>query len=516
MSLNGHFTHYQAIPADLRGGLTAQRIYTPTVTSPPYAYFKGNVAYSYSDSAALAYSVGCHSGLSVIDGDLSTSSKPGYKADFASAVLKQGGNWIGNTGYGYGDSDLVAYSEKLSVLFTKAIGRRITDLSSIYIGPTIGESLVRAKREYLRGAGPSSFGPYDEKIIEEWTLYGLPFIRVKVPNPTNAPFPGNAFDPAALPVPPDTRANLGPSNPTFTRLITVSNITYGSLDLSSDDVPRVLSAKVEDNFGPANPLTIDTLIRAGQPVLPLLSYDITLRNTGNSFPGTGQGIPQPRGVRLLSATMLPEIAGYNPHVTTITTDTTFVQQQTDPDIGTRGQWLPDQPFTYQRTAAAQSFTDKLLISPAQFWGTSERSGRLRRFKTMVFEVSYIDPQSALIGTLNDTTPPEISNVSITLPSGGFTTAGAQPPISVQALVNDDGSGTFDVVAVYSSDGTTWDDIPLTPGAGGKYTGLLNAPSSGKNISVLVTASDKAGNVSTYTAKGALLAYTYMFMPAIRR
>lgn len=144
-------------------------------------------------------------------------------------------------------------------------------------------------------------------------------------------------------------------------------------------MPRVLSAKVEDNFGPANPLTIDTLIRAGQPVLPLLSYDITLRNTGNSFPGTGQGIPQPRGVRLLSATMLPEIAGYNPHVTTITTDTTFVQQQTDPDIGTRGQWLPDQPFTYQRTAAAQSFTDKLLISPAQFWGTSERSGRLRRF-----------------------------------------------------------------------------------------------------------------------------------------
>ena len=44
--------------------------------------------------------------------------------------------------------------------------------------------------------------------------------------------------------------------------------------------------------------------------------------------GTG-GIPEPRGVRLLSATELPELSGFNPHVTTITTDTTFAQQQDD-------------------------------------------------------------------------------------------------------------------------------------------------------------------------------------------
>jgi hypothetical protein len=132
------------------------------------------------------YSIGCHSGLNVVDSDIA-SGAPSYQYDFPSAALKQGGNWVGNTGFGYGDSDLVAYSEKLAVLFTQALGRDIENDG--YLGAAIGESLARAKREYLRQAGPGSFGVYDEKALLEMTLYGLPFIRVKVPNPTPAPYP---------------------------------------------------------------------------------------------------------------------------------------------------------------------------------------------------------------------------------------------------------------------------------------------------------------------------------------
>ena len=48
--------------------------------------------------------------------DIYATASSKYRADFAEAILKQGGNWIGNTGYGYGDSDLVGYSERLALL----------------------------------------------------------------------------------------------------------------------------------------------------------------------------------------------------------------------------------------------------------------------------------------------------------------------------------------------------------------------------------------------------------------
>ncbi len=125
MSLNAHFSHYDAIPADDKNGtLLAERLLTPTVALPQAAFFRDNDPI-YGDSASLIYSVGCHSGLSVIANDIRPGAASQYRADFAEAVLKQGGNWIGNTGYGYGDSDLVAYSERLSLLFTEAIGREI-------------------------------------------------------------------------------------------------------------------------------------------------------------------------------------------------------------------------------------------------------------------------------------------------------------------------------------------------------------------------------------------------------
>src|SRR6185295_19867390 len=98
------------------------------------------------------------------------------------------------------------------------------------------------------------------------------------------------------------------------------------------------------------------------------TYDLTLNNVGLS----GSAIPEPRGVRLLSATALPELSGFNPHVTTITTDTTFVQQQDDPNMTVQGRWLPDQPYIFQRTADGGQYVDKLQIEPAQFWASSAR------------------------------------------------------------------------------------------------------------------------------------------------
>ena len=70
---------------------------------------------------------------------------------------------------------------------TKRPGRDLP-IGPFYEGAPLGDSLARAKRQYVRTAGPGGFSAFDEKVIEQWTLYGLPFIRVKVPKPIKPAF----------------------------------------------------------------------------------------------------------------------------------------------------------------------------------------------------------------------------------------------------------------------------------------------------------------------------------------
>src|SRR5439155_4685198 len=179
--------------------------------------------------------------------------------------------------------------------FTQAIGRQITDGSQKYIGPEIGESLARAKRLYVESTAQGSFSVYDEKVLLEMTLYGLPFIRVKVPIPTSPPYDGS-FDPPPEPIPSDVQPQLTENSNPFTRIITFTN-EFDLQNVGKDMVPRVTS-KVADSFlGNQQVTTLagkdQTLI--GRPVLPTLNYDITLKENPNK---SGQGIAQVRGVRL--------------------------------------------------------------------------------------------------------------------------------------------------------------------------------------------------------------------------
>jgi hypothetical protein len=254
-------------------------------------------------------------------------------------------------------------------------------------------------------------------------------------------------------------------------------------------------------------------------VLPLLTYDLTLQDTSLTG-GTGSGIPEPRGVRLLSATMLPELSGFNPHVTTITTDTTFAQQQDDPNMTVQEQWLPDQPYTFLRTSDDGQYTDKLLVNPAQFWASSARAGQLRRFTQLVFEVNYLDPNSANGSALDDATPPEISDVTISLPQQLARQAGiAAQQITVKANVHDEGgaSGPLEVSITYTNDGRNWLFAALNDDdQDGLYTGTFDSPPPGQNISMIVEARDGAGNVATYTAKGTMDALSILALPALLR
>ena len=48
------------------------------------------------------------------------------------------------------------------------------------------EALVRAKHRYYNSIAAGGLSVYDEKVLAEATLYGLPMLRVDVPNPTTS------------------------------------------------------------------------------------------------------------------------------------------------------------------------------------------------------------------------------------------------------------------------------------------------------------------------------------------
>ena len=535
MSINGHFTHYDAIPAAPAGGtFLAQRLLTPTVDAgfEYMAFFRDIVPELESDS--LIWSVGCHAGLSASDAafgagaparfgatsprsatTLGAGDPAQFRADFPQAVIKQGGNWIGNTGFGYGDSDLIGYSERLSLLFTQAIGRDIRDQFGNYIGAPIGESLARAKQLYVKTAGPSGFSVFDEKVIAQFTLYGLPFIRVRVPNPQPPAFDG-AFDPQPQPVP----NGVVPPSGIFTRIITFTN-TFSLPTFDGEGVPRVTSV-VEDSFVPNKTtiLTSEDQMAPGRAVLPALSYDITLLPTGPNAP-----IPEPRGARLRSATQLPDLASFNPHVTTPITEQVYPQQKDDPSLLASVAWQPDQPYSVQRTeqvgpGGAPIVNDRLIVIPAQFRALDGETGQLRRFSRMVFEIVYIDPQTAQPTTLADQTPPLINNVNITLLNQSAQASIAARSVRITARALDPGGSDtpkLEVSATYTNDGVNWQRRQLVFNATtGLFEAVVNAPPASGNIFVIVEARDGAGNVAVYTAKGRLSALTLVYLPAIRR
>jgi hypothetical protein len=131
---------------------------------------------------ALIFSVGCHSGLNLPDGDF---ADPQQGTDWAQAFVRRGATYIGNTGYAYGDGDLLAYSERLMLNFVQELG---------YVGQgpqTVGRALMRAKQRYYNSAAAGSFSSYDEKILAIPTIYGLPMIGVTMPQTSSVP-PGGA------------------------------------------------------------------------------------------------------------------------------------------------------------------------------------------------------------------------------------------------------------------------------------------------------------------------------------
>ncbi|NTV63230.1 MAG: hypothetical protein HGA65_06800 [Oscillochloris sp.] len=534
-SLNSHFDHWQLLPAQgSEGNFLAQRILTPIYQdnpSMPGGYFGGT----------LGYSVGCHSGYNVIDSDILLSTTDSallgrYKADFAQAFNKQAGNWIGNTGYGYGTADGIDYSERLALLLTEELVRDVRqdigDGMFMYTGSPIGMALVHAKQRYLRNS--TSLSAYDAKALSVMTLYGLPFIHVYVNNPLAPPPEERQQGISNILAPVETNAPLAPlSGGLLERMITVTvNLGTSNYEILPRTGSRqihldtsnisVLDSFVQQGFVTPTLRLIDNNHQAGTPSLPTMAYDISALNQSGSDRLLVKDVVFVRGEYDLP---IP----FDPQITQIVTETDspIIDTQIEPGFTSGvGIWYPDAFFGFSSVGVGTAQRDQLTATLAQFKAFGDGvTGQLRTYRTMVFKVYYADPAATSAALIQDEQAPVIHSVRV----NGTTAATAASltaelnttDVQVVVLVDTSSGGTpiHDVSGVYLEQGTIWTPVPFelkgTTDGMQRYEATITLPPG--QVRVLISVTDNAGNVSYYTAKGTfVLAGAQVYLPFLSR
>lgn len=152
--LAGHFSASGALAADYRTRMVAAEL-----TASPVDL-----------TNAVIFSAGCHAGYNIVD----EHGVPGVTAepDWAKAFAGKGATLLAGTGYQYGDTDFLEYSERLYLEFSRQLRTGSGPVS-------VGQALVAAKRVYL--ANTAQMRGIHEKALLEATLFGLPMLSIDMP-----------------------------------------------------------------------------------------------------------------------------------------------------------------------------------------------------------------------------------------------------------------------------------------------------------------------------------------------
>ncbi len=356
--LNGHFDHTQMQTANYynQPDVAEKDFLFPALAFTDqgrYPNLKGN----------LFISVGCHSGLNV-PGQADPTAR-----DFTRILAERGALFIGNTGYGYGDSGVVIFSE----LVTKLVVDALTSGTS-----QVGSALTLAKQNYLKAAGPFGFGQYDIKALNICTLYGLPMHEIKL-NQVAAPLNvQRQSEPAGVGA---VKYNLPGQAPGDLKS---SNIEF---DLTNQ---WQLIETAEGNI-----FTLpDSLAHAvdGHPVLPKLVRPLSVE-PGNYAHGA-----------LLVAAKYQDYSDFTPRITNPHADIslkTGLEEVLDRDFFASDGWTPEQMATINtqrfidpKTSHAIGYktgqtapVHTLVVVPLQF----RNPERARRYNYLKYEV-YQSPR----------------------------------------------------------------------------------------------------------------------------
>ena len=419
--LAGHFSTGRALAADFTTRVRAQEIADATV----------NLTY------ALFLSAGCHSGFSTVDNDavpLLTESP-----DWAQAFGRKRAMWIAGTGYQYGDTDFIEYTERLL--------REVARALRTGTGPvSVGRALVDAKRRYL--AETSIMRGIHEKTLLEVTLYGLPMVKINLPG-------------ARLP-----RTTAGGDIPAVTGLVSGPGVAHQLKQ--ADLVVRPTLTRVDrtlDVVGSGTTLVASyftgsdgSVSLPGEPVRALESFNVSRPE------GFVRGVGFRGGV-------YHDLAGFVPFTGAPTTETRGVHGRFLSEV-----FYPSRPWSLNQIGAVSEAGGLSILNvfPTQFVsdGPAAPAGTLRAFDQMQFTVFY-SPDTSGSALAN---PPAINVVASTL-NGGVVTFSAEVAATA-------GAGVQEVWITYTGlPGSpyygAWRSLTLTGPAHatgiGAWTGALTLP-----------------------------------------
>jgi hypothetical protein len=432
--LAGHFSANSALAADY----TTQLVTTQLAASTT------------SFANTLVFSAGCHSGYNIVDGEGVAGVTLGL--DWAQALAQKGATLIAGTGYQYGDTDFVAYSDKLYAL----LGHDLREGA----GPiAVGSALVQAKQDYLSGL--TTVAGIDQKSVLESTLYGLPMQGVDFAGRIPAPSTGPTTTPANV--------NAGTPGGTLNLQSSPLHVTP-SLTEQTTTLSDTAGGTVNASYlsGPNGVVT-----SPGAPTLPLDSQDVTAAGTVL------------RGIGFRSGTYT-DTDGIIPLTGAATTEQSAAHMPF-----TSAAWWPNRIATPNYFDALTGGQTTVNITPAQYRTDSTGiTDTERKYADVGLELYYSDN----ISTYGDNTPalaapPSISNVTAAASPDGST-------VHVSAnVVGDPSAGIQDVWVTYtgetgsslhgswqsvdlaqdSTDSTLWSaDIPIPDHDAGKLRFLVQA------------------------------------------
>jgi len=418
-ALNAHYDHHRSLPG--LGNSTGDE--SDLVTTDDIAAHPGAL------TRRIIFTMGCHAGLSVPDAYVPN----GNGADWAQAFGGPAGAavFLANTGFGYGDTAAVAYSEELMHQFALRLDGSMT----------VGEAAVYAKQAYFGSLGV--YGPYDEKAMEEASLYGLPMYRVKgtgtvppAPAPVATSADGNGIQSAPLAL-----------QPTFTRTTSPAGGTYfsvnGEVQLTQyrPIEPRTsVSVTPADSSLTAHGVLLTDLASHDETIVPAVSRPIVDSSVNEPPPPSGD-VAFPSSIDTLTLFNTP----------------TGPQQ--------RAVFIPGQFF---RDAD---------------WSAS--GGVQRLFDRVGAEVKY--------SASPDFTAPYLTNLSSSLDPSSAT-------LSLRLDAADAASGVVRALVLVKDESGLWRRVELSPVAGStKWVGTLSGV-QGTRLEWFAQAVDGAGNVGTSSNK----------------
>jgi hypothetical protein len=446
ISLNAHYDYQSLLPAeqDTKGYFTTSQLFSTTDIRDDLM-------------SAVIFTMGCHAGLSVSDVQV------GFGAlDWAQKYAQTDNRFIGHTTYGYGDSEAVAYSERLAQIFA----RYVADMAAGAAGApaSLGEALQRTRQDYLDTT--LVLTPYDEKLLHSFTYYGLPMYGL-----VNAPASSTTFTPPANFATSTIAADLPIQSGRAILDAAGDGSVDVSIDLSGDAITKTVAGYYEVDG--------NTIVAPYRPVQPLVDVPLSVLGDVDGFvlpPGGYQGF--------VITGMTSEDTQEAPVFSRPLKDSSESEGPVESFDGSF-------PSTLQRIAGEPG-QQRLLVAAGQYQGRSAADGQepTQRLFTKISGrlLPYAGDDEA-----RDDEPPrliEIEGRRVQSVGGGQSQA-----VEFEVVAEDAETDVAEVVVLFrQGDETVWRSLSLEGPVAGRWSGAAPISDEDKDVEFIVQAVDASGNV----------------------